>query len=159
MQFEERNRKLASVDIPTKIAKIVLFFSSFNVLLSLLTFAFNIIFGLTPSPLQLFSSEAFATDSLYFAVAVISVLFANLIMVFEYVTMAENARMVIDYVLTVLLLHVLNCTFTIGFPKHFFFWAVHALAVTGVTLLAEFIVLRLEKRDISLNFKSFKDNV
>ena len=74
-----------------------------------------------------------------------------LFMIGVYVIVVEKARNILDFVLTTFFIHIILCCFISGFPNKFLWWFFHGILLTAVTLISEFIALKLEQQDIKID--------
>ena len=61
-----------------------------------------------------------------------------------------------DFVLTNFFIHLILCTINSGFPSTFIWWVAQVIVLTLVTLISEFIALKIEQQEIKLDFSVSK---
>lgn len=133
------------------IAQIFLILSSNYVLFIFFMFLFNSFFGLRMHIDQIFSPEVFEfTENSYGYSTLLTYFFCNLFMIFIYVVIVDKANKILDYAITNFFLHVLLTTFVKHFPLNYFWWVINGSITASVTLISEFISLKLDQKEIKL---------
>lgn len=67
-----------------------------------------------------------------------------------FVAIVGRAKRAADFACTLLISHVVATSIHSGFPNSLVWWAVHIVATVGLAVVAEFVSLRLELRDIAV---------
>lgn len=116
------------------------------------TILFNSIFKTKLHINQIISDEALDLSSKYGYSFLCSSFFTNMVMVVLFVVVVEKAKKILDYVLTNFFIHLVLCTVNSGFPFRFLWWTFNGLIITIVTLLSEYITLKIEQKEIKLDF-------
>lgn len=133
--------------------QIVLLFSLHNILLIFFTILFNKFLGLHLHIDQILSSENIDFKGSYGYSCLLSHFFTYFFMMAAYIKIVDKAYKIVDYILTNFFLHLICTTLNSNFPFNFLWWAVNGLFVTIVTFVSEYISLRLDQREIKLDFK------
>ena len=63
----------------------------------------------------------------------------------------EKAKKILDFVLTNFFVHLVICTIYNGFPSKFLWWLLNGVFITIVTLISEYITLKIEQKEIKLD--------
>lgn len=100
---------------------------------------------------QIIGSSQFGFDSIYTYSAIISSCFESIIMIFSFVFIVEKANRILDYVMTNLVFELIIIWVFTGFPGSFSFWVFSTIRISVVTLIAEYISLKIEQKEISIN--------
>jgi hypothetical protein len=100
-------------------------------------------------------------QSNYGYTTLLAIFFTNLMMIAAYVVIIDKAKKILDYVLTNFFIHLIITTLNSHFPFNPIWWIVNGVFLTIVTLISEFIALKLDQRDIKLdlNFGDAKNNI
>jgi hypothetical protein len=135
------------------ISQIILLFSINNILLIFFTILFNQFFGLKLHIDQILSSDNYDLSSNYGYASLFANFFTNFFMMIAYIKVVGKANKILDYVLTNFFLHLIINTLSSHFPFSPMWWMINGILVTIVTLISEYISLRLDQREIKLDFK------
>jgi hypothetical protein len=134
-------------------SQIILVISIFYVSFISTTMLHNSFFGLQLHIDQILSSEAFDFQSTYGYCALTASLNTHIIMTIVFIVFIEKANRIFDYALTTFFLHLILTTLNSQFPMNLGWWLVN-LALFAVTIvISEYISLRLDQRDITVDFK------
>ena len=139
------------------ISQISLIFSLQYILVIFFTILFNPFFGLKLHIDQILSSDSLDLQSNYGYAYLCSSFFTNLFMISAYILVIDKANKILDYVLTNLLLHLILITLNSHFPTSILWWIVNGVYITLVTLISEYIALRMDQREIKLDLKFDKN--
>ena len=77
-------------------------------------------------------------------------------MIAVFILIVDKAKNILDFVLTYFFIHLILCTINSGFPSNFIWWAIQGIILTLVTLISEFISLKIEQKEIKLDFSISK---
>lgn len=135
------------------VSQIFLIFSAYYFLLICFTVLFDSILGLNLHIDQILSEESVDFQNNYGYAFLCANFFTHLFMIVAYVLVVDKANKILDYVLTNFLLHLILTTLNSHFPTDFFWWCFNGIFLTVVTLVAEFIALKLDQREIKLDLK------
>jgi hypothetical protein len=136
-------------------SQIILLISIFYVIFIFFTITYSTLFGLQVHIDQILSVDSF--DNSYGYCALSANLSTHVIMTFVYIIVVEKANKILDYSLTTFFIHFLLTTLNSRIPFTFAWWVVNLGCFISVILVSEFISLKIDQRDISLNF-NFADN-
>mmetsp|Transcript_6934 Transcript_6934/g.7193 ORF Transcript_6934/g.7193 Transcript_6934/m.7193 type:complete len:159 (+) Transcript_6934:3-479(+) len=100
---------------------------------------------------QILGSSQFSFDSSYTYAAIISSSFESVIMIAAFVLVIEKANKILDYVATNFCFELFLIWFYCGFPFALSFWVFTAIRISSITIIAEFIALKIEQQEISIN--------
>ena len=134
------------------ISNIAILSSGFYIINIFFTLLFNSIFKTKLHINQILSDEAFDFSSKYGYCYMCSLFFTNLFMIILYVIVIDKAKKILDFVLTNFFIHLVISTIINGFPMKFTWWIINGLVITAVTLISEFISLKIEQKEIKLDF-------
>ncbi len=134
------------------VSQISLIFSLFYVLHIFFTILFNNFFGLKMHIYQILSSDVLDFESSYGLAYMSTLFFTYLFMTATYIVVVDRANKILDYILTNFLIHLILTTLTSHFPLYLFWWLLHGVYIIVVTLVSEYVSLRLDQRGIKLNF-------
>jgi hypothetical protein len=135
------------------ISQIFLIFSLYYLLLIFFTILFDTFFGLIIHIDQILSSESIDFQNKYGYCYLCSNFFTNLFMIGVYISVVDKANKILDYVLTNFFIHLILTTLNSHFPTYLLWWGINCLILTCVTLISEYIALKLDQREIKLDFK------
>ena len=111
----------------------------------------NKIIGLIFHEDQIFGFNQFDFTSSYTSCAILSLIIESVIMIGVYVVIVEKANKLLDYSLSNELFNIILISIFSGFPNTFYFWIISAIKVTLITVIAEFITLKIEQKEIFIN--------
>jgi hypothetical protein len=74
-------------------------------------------------------------------------------MIAVYILVVDKANKILDYVLTNFFLHLILTTLNSHFPSYLIWWIINGIFLSVVTLISEYIALRLDQREIKLDLK------
>jgi hypothetical protein len=134
------------------ISQIFLIFSIYYIIQIFFTFLFNTLFGLHLHIDQILSSEVLDFSTSYGFAYLCTMFFTYLFMCGVYIIIVDKANKILDYVLTNYLFHLILTTLNSHFPISFMWWTTHTTLLVVITLISEFISLKLDQRGIKLNF-------
>jgi hypothetical protein len=139
------------------ISQILLIFSVHYILLIFFTLLFNTFLGLRLHIDQLFSVESVDFESNYGYSFLCSNFFTHLFMIVGYIVVVDKANKILDYVLTNFFIHLILTTLNSNFPKSFIWWILNGAFISCLTLISEYIALKLDQREIKLDLKFGSD--
>jgi len=100
---------------------------------------------------QLFSPEIFEfTENTYGYSTLLTYFFTNLFMIVSHVVIIDKANKIVDYAVTNLIIHIILTSFLNHFPLNYFWWVINGSITATVTLISEFISLKLDQKEIKL---------
>ncbi len=134
-------------------SQICLIFSIHYILLIFFTILFNSFLGLKLHIDQIFASDSLDFQNNYGYAYICSNFFTYLFMIGTYIKIVDKANKILDYVLTNFLFHLILTTLTSHFPVNIFWWIINGIFLTTVTLIAEYISLKLDQKEIKLNIR------
>lgn len=138
---------------PVLIISQITFVLSINFMIMIFfTILFNSFFGLNLHVDQILSDKAFDFSCSYGYAAIFTLFFTSLFMTVVYVLFIEKANQILDYVLTNFFCYFIFTCLNSSFPVNFFWWLFNGAAVVATTLIAEYVSLRLEQKDIKLDY-------
>jgi hypothetical protein len=136
----------------------VLILSNIGVIFSLtyivrftLTSIINLIFSLRLNTEQIVGYNQFTMDFSYSYVCGLIALIESAILIFTYIIVVEKANKILDYVATNFILEIAVICLFKGFPNTFSFWLFSIIKVAVTTLVAEYISLKIEQKEITIN--------
>ena len=139
---------------PTLIISQIFLIFSLNYTLSIFfTILFNTLLGLRLHIDQILSADSVDFESNYGYAFLCSNFFTNLFMIAGYILVVDKANKILDYVLTNFFIHLILTTLNSHFPKSFLWWVLNGAFITCLTLISEYIALRLDQREIKLDLK------
>lgn len=134
------------------ISNIGIIFSISSIVQFLMIYIFNRMFGIsTIHRDQLIGSEQWDLTSDYGYVAILATFFNSVIMIEVYVLIIDKANQILDYVLTNFFLYLVVSSLICKFPVNLSFWIINGLTISFVTLIAEYISLKLERKEIRIH--------
>jgi hypothetical protein len=135
------------------ISQIFLIFSLHYTLLIFFTILFNTFLGLRLHIDQILSADSVDFESNYGYAFICSNFFTHLFMIAGYIVVVDKANKILDYVLTNFFIHLILTTLNSQFPKSFLWWILNGAFITCLTLISEYIALKLDQREIKLDLK------
>jgi len=133
------------------ISQIFLILSLNYIMFILFMFVFNTFFGLRIHIDQIFSPEIFDfIENSYGYSTLLTYFFTNLFMIFFFVTIIDKANKILDYAITNFFLHIILTTFINHFPLSYSWWVINGSITASVIIVAEFISLKLDQKEIKL---------
>ena len=138
------------------ISNIILLFSTHYIINIFFTILFNSFFRTKLHINQIFSDEAIDLSSKYGYCYLCSLFFTNFFMIAGFVFIVDKAKKILDYVLTDFFIHLVLCTINCGFPSKFLWWVVNLTFVFLITIISEYISLKIEQKEIKLDFSITK---
>ena len=138
------------------ISSIFMISSAFYIINIFFTIFFNSFFGIRLHISQLISDKALDFSSSYGSAYLCSLFFTYVFMVAIFVFFVDKAKNILDFVLTNFFIHLILCTVNTGFPSKFMWWVIQSIILTLVTLVSEFISLKIEQKEIKLDFSVSK---
>ena len=154
-----KNKKSQSlIDFKPKIiiSNILMITSAFYIINIGFTIFFNSFFGIRLHISQIISDQALDFSSSYGSAYLCSLFFTYVFMIGIFVFIVDKARNILDFVLTNFFIHLILCTINSGFPSKFLWWIIQTIILTLVTLVSEFIALKIEQKEIKLDFSVSK---
>ena len=154
-----KNKKSqAAMDFKPKliISSILMISSAFYIINIFFTIFFNSFFGIRLNMSQILSDKALDFSSVYSSCYVLSLFFTYIFMIAVFVLLVDKAKNILDFVLTNFFIHLILCTINSGFPSKFIWWIIQIIVLTLVTLISEFIALKIEQQEIKLDFSVSK---
>ncbi len=139
------------------ISQITLTSSFFYTLFVFFTIIFNSVFGLKIHIDQILNSDAYCFDSKYGLVTLCSYFFTNIIMIVIYIFAIEKANKILDYVMTNFFFYLVLTTLNSKFPVNFWWWVINLVSLAVVTLISEYLCLKIEQKEIHLEFSSLEN--
>lgn len=134
------------------ISNICLIFSVHYIINIFFTIIFNSFFRTKLHINQILSDEAIDLSSKYGYCYLCSLFFTNLFMIISFVFIVDKAKKILDYVLTDFFFHLVLCTINCSFPSKFLWWIINLIYVFLITLISEYISLKIEQKEIKLDF-------
>ena len=138
------------------ISSILMISSAYYIIKIFFTILFNSFFGVRLNIHQIISDKALDFSSFYGSCYLCSLFFTNVFMIIVFVLIVDKAKNILDFVLTNFFIHLIICTIYSGFPYSFIWWVINGIMVTLVTLISEFISLKIEQQEIKLDFSVSK---
>jgi hypothetical protein len=138
------------------ISNILMISSAYYIINIFFTIFFNSFFGIRLHISQIISDKALDFSSSYGSAYLSSLFFTNVFMIAIFVFIVDKARNILDFVLTNFFIHLILCTVNSGFPSKFIWWVIQTIILTLVTLVSEFISLKIEQKEIKLDFSVSK---
>ena len=153
-----KNRKSQNLDFKPKIiiSSILMISSAYYIINIFFTIFFNSFFGIKTSIQQIISDKALDFSSAYSSCYLLSLFFTYVFMIAVFVIIVDKAKNILDFVLTNFFIHLIMCTINSGFPSKFIWWMIQGILLTLVTLISEFIALKIEQQEIKLDFSVSK---
>ena len=154
-----KNRKSQAVnDFKPKIiiSSILMISSAYYIINILFTIFFNSFFGIRLNIHQIISDKALDFSSVYGSCYLISLFFTYVFMIAVFILIVDKAKNILDFVLTNFFIHLILCTINSGFPSNFVWWVIQGIFLTLTTLISEFISLKIEQKEIKLDFSVSK---
>ena len=136
------------------ISNIIILSTLYYILNIFFTILFNSFFKTKLHINQILSDSALDFSSKYGYNYLLSYFFTNTSMIFCYVFIVDKAKKILDYVLTNFFIHLIMSTINDKFPSKFTWWVLHGLIITAVTLISEYMSLKIEQKEIKLDFSS-----
>ena len=156
MVKETKSRALNDFKPKIIISSILMITSAFYILNILFTIFFDYFFGCHLHINQILSDKSLDFSNKYGSCYLCSLFFTNVFMVVVFIVVVDKARNILDFVLTNFFIHIILCTINSGFPTAFIWWVFHGIIITLVTLISEFISLKIEQQEIKLDFNVSK---
>ena len=138
------------------ISSILMISSAYYIINILFTIFFNSFFGIRLHINQIISDKALDFSSIYGSSYLLSLFFTYVFMIVVFILIVDKARNILDFVLTNFFIHLIICTINSGFPSSFIWWVIQGIVLTLVTLISEFISLKIEQQEIKLDFSVSK---
>ena len=138
------------------ISSILMISSAYYIINILFTIFFNSFFGIRLHINQIISDKALDFSSVYGSSYLLSLFFTYVFMIVVFILIVDKARNILDFVLTNFFIHLIICTINSGFPSSFIWWVIQGIVLTLVTLISEFISLKIEQQEIKLDFSVSK---
>ena len=138
------------------ISSILMISSAYYIINILFTIFFNSFFGIRLHINQIISDKALDFSSVYGSCYLLSLFFTYVFMIAVFILIVDKARNILDFVLTNFFIHLIICTINSGFPSAFIWWVIQGIVLTLVTLISEFISLKIEQQEIKLDFSVSK---
>ena len=153
-----KNKKSQNLDFKPKIiiSSILMITSAYYIINIFFTIFFNSFFGIKTNIQQIISDKALDFSSAYCSCYLLSLFFTYVFMIAVFVIIVDKARNILDFVLTNFFIHLIICTINSGFPSKFIWWMIQGILLTLVTLISEFIALKIEQQEIKLDFSVSK---
>jgi len=133
------------------ISNIIILISIYYILQIFFTIFFDGFLGLNIHLSQILTDESLDFTSQYFNCFIYSLFFTYLFMIVCFAIVVEKAKKILDFVLTNFFLHLVVCTIYNGFPSKFLWWLINGIFITIVTLISEYITLKIEQKEIKLD--------
>jgi hypothetical protein len=133
------------------ISNIIILISIYYILQIFFTIFFDKFFGLNIHLDQILTDESLDFTSQYSSVFIYSLFFTYLLMIICFAIIVEKAKKILDFVLTNFFVHLVICTIYNGFPSKFLWWFINGVFITIVTLISEYITLKIEQKEIKLD--------
>ncbi len=141
------------------ISQICLIFSIYYTLQIFFTILFNSLFGIRLHIHQILSSEVLDFSTSYGIAYICTSFFTYLFICVVLIVIVDKANKILDYILTNFLFYLIMTTLNSHFPTSFMWWLIHSCFLLVVTLISEFISLKLDQRGIKLNFNIEGDKI
>ena len=138
------------------ISNILMISSAYYIINIFFTIFFNSFFGIRLHISQIISDKALDFSSAYSSCYLLSLFFTYVFMIAVFVIIVDKAKNILDFVLTNFFIHLILCTINSGFPSKFLWWVFQTIILTLVTLVSEFIALKIEQKEIKLDFSVSK---
>lgn len=129
------------------------FYYSINFILLTLLSKF---FGVQVDLSQLFSDESIAMQDAYSLVYILTGMISLPFICCAIVYIVERTHKVLDFCLTIYILHLILVSFYSGIPHNLIWWISNGVFASVTVLLSEYICLKIEQQEITLNFGSNK---
>lgn len=123
------------------------------------TLCVNALFNLKFHYSQIFGSTQWDFETAYSYSAIFSGVVDSIIMIGVLVCIVDKAKMILDYALTNLIIHVLLIWIIEGFPVLLSFWIANGLKITAIIIIAEYLSLKIERQDIKLHLNFLSGNI
>ena len=138
------------------ISSILMISSAYYIINILFIIFFNSFFGIRLNIHQIISDKALDFSSVYGSCYLLSLFFTYVFMIAVFIFFVDKAKNILDFVLTNFFIHLILCTINSGFPSTFIWWVAQVIVLTLVTLISEFISLKIEQQEIKLDFSVAK---
>ena len=138
------------------ISSILMISSAFYIINIIFTIFFNSFFGIRLHISQIISDKALDFSTSYGSAYLCSLFFTYVFMIGIFIFFVDKAKNILDFVLTNFFIHIILCTINSGFPSKFIWWVIQTIILTLVTLVSEFISLKIEQKEIKLDFSVSK---
>ena len=156
MPKNKKSQALSEFKPKIIISSILMISSAYYIINILFTIFFDSFFGIRLDIHQIISDKALDFSSSYGSCYLCTIFFTNVFMIAVFVLIVDKAKNILDFVLTNFFIHLILCTINSGFPSTFLWWVVHGIVITLVTLISEFISLKIEQQEIKLDFSVSK---
>jgi hypothetical protein len=137
-------------------SQIILVISIFYVLFIFFTMVYNTLFGLQLHIDQILSSDSFDFQSTYGYCALTASLSTYTMLTLVFIIIIEKANKILDYALTTFFLHLILTTLNSQFPLNLIWWIINGSLLSLATVISEYISLKIDQKDITLDFKVFE---
>ena len=122
---------------------------------SALVLMFNTVFGFEKDLGQIFSYTAYDLSDSYSCLTVLSHIINIPLFIIAIVYIIERANKCLDFASTVYFLNLCVVCLYGGFPWCFIWWILHISSLVGVVLISEFICMKIEQKEITINMQTF----
>lgn len=133
------------------ISNIIILSCAYYIINTFFTIFFNSFFKTNLHINQILTDEALDFSSYYGYSYLCSYFFTCILMIFVFVFVIDKAKKILDFVLTTFFIHLILCTINNGFPSRILWWLIQGLGITLITLVAEYLSLSIEQREIKIN--------
>ena len=111
----------------------------------------NKIMGLVFHEEQIMGFNQYDFMSSYTTCAIFSLILESVIMIGVFVVIVEKANKLLDYSISNEFFQILLIILFTGFPNNAYFWIVNTIKVILITVISEFIALKIEQKEIFIN--------
>jgi hypothetical protein len=122
---------------------------------ALLLLIFDTVFGFEKDLSQIFSYTAYDLSDSYSFISFLSSIFNIPLFILAIVYIVERANKCLDFASTAYFINLsLVCLYD-GFPWSFVWWILHACSLVSVVLISEYICMKIEQKEITINMQTF----
>lgn len=152
--FKMPRNKFQKIDFnPTLIiCRIMMLSSGYYIINIIFTIILNSVFKTKLHINQILSASIIDFSNKYDFCYICSLLMTNFIMIFGYVFIVDKAKNILDFVLTNFFIHLVLVTLIDTFPTSFFWWFLNLVVISSVTVLSEYMSLKIDQKEIKLDF-------
>ena len=149
IKYYSKNQSFYPIFILSNIGLII----SLNFIIRYINAIFiNTVFGLYFHKEQVVGSSQYSSfDSGYTYAAFIISIIESFFMILAFVFIIEKANKILDYVCSNFILELFIISMYTGFPNNFSFWIFSLMRIIVITIISEFVSLKIEQQEISIN--------
>ena len=141
------------------VSQILLLQAMFYLIHFTLTGFLNHVFGLANHLDQIFSSSVLINQDSYGLVFILSSLLSIPLLVCAIVYIVERTSKCLDFTGTIYFFHLIFVSYFSSVPTNLAWWGVNGGSLILVILLSEYICMKIERQEISLNFPYKKEKI